>query len=177
MASGSVRVDVDISGLDKIIGGSGHGDGLNGIIYRLRNKQDLMTEIGQYMVRSTKLRIDKTKKGPDGEAWADLSELTERLKARDGVHPGDILFHWGTLANSIYVLWSSNSGVNITADTRRAGAKTNYAPYMQGGVARTGGRFKNRSVPARPFMGISEQNKKMITKMVNKYVTGKDDGK
>jgi phage virion morphogenesis protein len=165
--AGAVRVEVDLKGLAKT------EEGLADILGRLKNKRELMARIGQYMVRSTQMRINKTKLDPDGVPWAPLTQATEEIKARDGVHPQDILFHWGTLANSIYVKWTTDSTTEVTANTTRYGASKNYAPYMQYGVGRTGGRIKGKSIPARPFMGISEQNKKIIMKMVNSYVMGK----
>lgn len=161
-----VRLKVDTSGFAKLEAG------LDEMLARLRDRKTLMQRIGNYMVSSTRSRITREKTSPDGVPWAPLTKLTEELKAKDGAHPQDILFHWGTLSKSIYVSSITNDRVYVTADTKRGGASKNYAPYMQRGVRKTGGKYKNKQIPARPFLGISETNKKRIMQMVKAYVAG-----
>ena len=120
--------------------------------------EPVYAEAAEYMKRSTVNRILRTKKSPDGERWAALSEVTQELKGDDR-----ILFESGGLANSIQVQEVNHDGfaINSTAD---------YASYMQDGIKRTKGMIKNKVVPARPFMGFSDENVRRISTMIRDYL-------
>jgi phage virion morphogenesis protein len=130
------------------------------------NLEPVMEQAAEYMQRSTINRILRTKRGPDGERWAALAEVTVELKGHD--RP---LFETGELSRSIEITDVSSHGFELTAETP-------YASYMQNGVAKmraitdsrhTEGMGKG-SIPARPFMGFSSENIKRITKMISDYL-------
>jgi phage virion morphogenesis protein len=116
----------------------------------------------QYMVNSTRNRILRTKTGPDGEKWAAISELTAKLKGHDS-----ILFETGTLANSIRVGDVSDHGFSIIADDQ-------VASFLQNGVRKLKGMYRPKKpapqIPARPFMGFSEENNKRIAQIIRNYL-------
>jgi phage virion morphogenesis protein len=127
------------------------------------NLAPVWEQAAEYMKRSTQNRF-RTRKGPDGEYWEALSDVTIALKGHD--RP---LFQSGELLGSINVSEASNDGFMITADAP-------YASYMQRGVKQVRGAFKSRrpqpQIPARPFMGFSDENVRRITKMLRDHLNG-----
>jgi phage virion morphogenesis protein len=115
-------------------------------------------EAAEYMKRSTVNRILRTKTSPDGERWEALRDVTVNLKGHDR-----ILFETGDLANSIRVEDVSHDGFVVTSTS-------DHASYMQDGVRRTRGMIKNKTVPPRPFMGFSDENKRRIAIMIRDYL-------
>jgi phage virion morphogenesis protein len=128
------------------------------LLHDVLHLEPVMEEAAEYMKRSTVNRILRSKTSPDGERWEALRDVTVSLKGHDR-----ILFETGDLANSIQVSDVSNDGFMITADAE-------HASYMQEGVKRTRGMIKNKTVPPRPFMGFSDENKRRISKMIRDYL-------
>lgn len=135
---------------------------LNRIVRQAENLVPAMETIGEYMVRSTQNRILRSKTSPEGDRWARLSELTTSLKGHD-----QPLFHSGRLAESIKVKNVSNRGVTIYSSAP-------YAGYMQSGVRKVKGKYRSKKpapqIPARPFMGFSQENLKRISQILRKHV-------
>lgn len=138
------------------------------LIERIDNPKPLLNDIAHYMVRVTQNRLTTTKKGPDGKRWADNSELTQYLKGRNNPN------YWsGELASSIQVIRKDRWGFSI-------GSKLPYAPYVQNGVKVMRGRYQSKTkpqpqIPARPYLGFSQQNKHKIAQMIREYIrTGRD---
>lgn len=135
---------------------------------RLNNPRPLLNDIAHYMVRVTQNRITTTKRGPDGTQWAENSELTQYLKGRNNPN------YWtGSLASSIQVIRTDRYGFSV-------GSKLPYAPYVQNGVKVMKGRYQSKTkpqpqIPARPFLGFSDQNKHKIAQMMREYIrSGRD---
>jgi phage virion morphogenesis protein len=124
---------------------------LSELLHDILHLEPVMEEAARYMKRSTVNRILRSKTSPDGERWEALRDVTVNLKGHDR-----ILFETGELANSIQVSDVNNDGFMITADAK-------HASYMQEGVKRTRGMIKNKTIPPRPFMGFSDENKRRIT--------------
>jgi phage gpG-like protein len=134
---------------------------LDGLVRRTRNLGPFFDDASAYMVNVVQHRILRSKRSPSGERWPALSEATIDIKGH-----GTILFQTGALARSISVDATDTSGFVITADAE-------YAGYMQNGVSRTGGMIPGKRIPPRPFMGISDTNVKVISKMLKDYVAGR----
>lgn len=128
---------------------------LSQLARRIDNPEELMSEIGDYMVRSTQNRILRQKVDPDGNAWAPLAESTVARKGHSS-----ILFETGDLARSIKVDRHGKTFTVITSDVE-------YADYMQEGFT----HWKSgKRVPARPFMGVSDANNRRIVRMIRNYI-------
>lgn len=123
-------------------------------------------DAAEYMKNSTVNRILRTKKSPEGERWAALSEVTIELKGHDKP-----LFETGELSNSIGIGDVSNDGFEIFS-------ASDYASYMQEGVQTLRGAFRSKKpapqVPPRPFMGFSDENMKRISQILHNYLTELD---
>ena len=124
--------------------------------------EPVWAEAAQYMKRSTVNRILRTRTSPEGERWQALSDVTIALKGHD--RP---LFESGELAVGIYVQEVTPDGFVLAADS-------DHASYMQNGVAVVKGAFKSKrpmpQIPARPFMGFSDENVRRIRKMIRGHL-------
>lgn len=134
---------------------------LEGLVKRATNLSPFFDDAAAYMVNVVQNRIYRTKKGPDGERWAPLAQSTIDIKGHS-----TILYQTGDLGRSIHVDSQDKSGFIIASDSP-------YGLFMNNGVKKTGGFIKNKTVPARPFMGISDRNVKVISKMLKDHVAGR----
>ena len=120
--------------------------------------------IGEDLVKSTKNRFNESR-GPDGKAWAPNSPAT--LKRKRGTKP---LVGEGILRDTI----SYAEGGNILTIF----SPMEYAATQQfGAIKEQYGRGKTRNfpipwgnIPARPFLGISNDDEKMIIETVSDYL-------
>jgi phage gpG-like protein len=134
---------------------------LDGLVKRARDMGPYFQDAGQYLVNATQHRILRSKRGPNGEKWPALSQMTIDMKGHSTP-----LYHSGELARSIHVLAYDQSGVIISSTAP-------YAELMQKGFYPTSGLTKGKTIPARPFMGISDQNVKVLSSMLKEYVAGR----
>lgn len=153
----SVRLKVSPTGMERI------RQHIDTLIERSVNTQPLMEEIGQYLVNSVRHRIYSSKTDPSGQKWPELKPSTREIRKRRGFLENSILLQSGELANSVQVTQVSDRDVTVAATVK-------YASYMQRGVKQTGGVIKGKTVPPRPFMGISTENTRRIARMVTTYL-------
>jgi phage virion morphogenesis protein len=138
------------------------------------NLSRLAKPVGAAMVASTKQRF-RDSRDPEGKPWQPLSDVTRALGygKRDYTPLGrlkqsaarrealrKILVQRATLRNSI----------TYRADGSRVAIGTNlkYARIHQlGGRA---GRGKKVRIPARPYLGISKEDRKEIERMTRRFL-------
>ncbi|WP_439357784.1 phage virion morphogenesis protein [Bradyrhizobium sp. DASA03007] len=128
------------------------------LLHDVLEMHEVYGQAAEYMKRSTVNRVLRTKTSPEGERWEALRDVTVNLKGND-----TILFEYGDLARSIQVSDVSNDGFELIADS-------NHASFMQEGVKRTRGMIKGKTIPPRPFMGFSDENKRRIATMIRDYL-------
>lgn len=163
---------------------------VRGFIDRARNTRPVMAEIGEDMTESTKHRFE-TATAPDGSAWAPNSaltlarysanfarsesgELTKRSAAKlAGKKPGT--GETRMLATTInYQIHGDDSvGIGspmIYAGTFHYGAKSGEFGF--GVYATRNGSFPIPwgDIPARQFLGASEDDKANIERLVHSYL-------
>lgn len=116
----------------------------------------LMQAIGSVLEGSTRQRfVDK--QSPNGVAWAVLMPST--VKAKNG--RSNILVDSGDLIRSI-TFHASNDSVMIGTDRP-------YGKYHQTGTKKANG---NTKMVARPFLGLSEDDKSEIGDLINDFLAG-----
>lgn len=119
-------------------------DGVQELRRRISHVKDApkeaMKQMGEKAVRDTQTRIRSTKVSPDGQPWQPWSMATQRQYARRG-HGGSLLFHTGALNNSIQY--------RLSEHTLTVYSNVGYAKYLQFGTSK---------MPARPFMGWTQQD-------------------
>ena len=134
----------------------------------------VMNQIGEYLITSTKKRFGKGV-DPDGNPWAANSPVT--LARKKGTRP---LFGESNQLNTQIFHEAGPTQVEV-------GSPMVYAGVQQFGAAQ--GEFgafigkdkKGRDhfhsipwgdVPARPFIGVSEEDETALTKIVEVYLAG-----
>lgn len=116
------------------------------------DQEDMMNGIGQLLWSSTRQRIATEKQGPQGEVWNPWSE--DYAATRHGGH--SLLQGRGDLHDSL---------INISQGlVASVGVHVAYgAIHQEGGQA---GRNKSVTIPARPYLGMSDEDRNAITKLV-----------
>ncbi|CUH67989.1 phage virion morphogenesis protein [Thalassovita gelatinovora] len=137
----------------------------------LGNPQQLMQDIGELMVERTKQRF-KEGTTPDGTAWASNSAVTLKRKAPE-TRP--LFGSTGRLSSEIFyeadatqVSWGSNL---IYAAVQHFGASQGAFGSMSNGSQIPWG-----DIPARPFLGISEEDGLLLTELVEEWLEDLSQG-
>jgi phage virion morphogenesis protein len=141
---------------------------------KLKNPQKMLESIGNYLV-SVISESFENEKSPDGKAWKPLSQTVknskkERMRKLRALEKGEdykrkILHESGTLAQDFKP--------HVEGNKLTIGTNLIYAAIHQfGGQA---GRGKKVTIPARPYLPISEDNlleetEKEILEMVREYL-------
>lgn len=135
-------------------------DGLEGRINRLAgfDRADLFDQIGAVLESSTRERIGETKRGPLGEVWPAWSPDYAATR-----RPGhSLLVGEQSLLDSIQAV--SNS------EQARVGSNMIYAARQHFGDDDGAG------IPARPYLGISDQDELDIKDLVTGFLGDSLDG-
>jgi len=136
----------------------------------------LLQSIGVEMEAQTQERFD-TQKSPDGDSWKDLAQKTKDYYAGKGWSARSILVGEGDLRDSI------TSEVQGGAWSVLVGATKEYAAVHQFGaeiVPKSAkalyvpgyGRLKKVNIPARPYLGVSTEDAKVIEFAVASFLEG-----
>lgn len=142
---------------------------LTDAVARLSDPSPMMAEIAEVLLASTQDRF-KTKKGPDGTAWAARSPATlaayDRRKEKAGGQAswGGVLHYSGQLGNNIF----SRSG----ADFAEIASPEPYAAMMQFGGTKSKFPHLWGNIPARPFLGLSEEDRVNLVDIISEWVSG-----
>jgi phage virion morphogenesis protein len=136
----------------------------------------LLQSIGVEMEAQTQERFD-TQKSPDGDSWKALAQKTLVYYASRGWAARSILVGEGTLRDSI------TSEVQGGAWSTLVGATMEYAAIHQwGGEIRPKsskalfvpgyGLLQKVNIPARPYLGVSQDDAKVIEAVVSVFLEG-----
>lgn len=124
-------------------------------VKRSENLRPLMKNIAGIMADST----EENFKEEGRPKWKDLSEKTKTVRRKTGHYPGQILQVSGQLAMSITTQYDNESAV--------IGSNKVYAAIHQlGGPA---GKNKKTTIPARPYLRLTENNYHDILEVIEKY--------
>ena len=124
---------------------------------RGENLRPLMKNIAGIMATATE---DNFKDDGRPDKWIDLSETTKKQRQKIGKYPGQILQVSGQLASSVSTAYDDNSAV--------IGSNLAYAAIHQlGGQA---GKNKKTSIPARPYLKLTDDNFEEIFDEINKFL-------
>ena len=116
------------------------------------DQEDLISEVGSILLSSTQHRIAHEKTGPQGEVWDPWSK--DYAATRHGGH--SLLLGHGDLHSSL-----ANISEGLVA---RVGVHMAYgAIHQAGGQA---GRNRSVTIPARPYLGLSSEDRRAITNLV-----------
>ena len=143
-------------------------DRLSKLISNATDLSEAMREGADYMVRSTQNRILRQKVSPSGKVWDMNGPATISIKGFNSP-----LFRTGALADGIRAQRVTRNGFTI-ASTARSGDGTDYGALMQKGIPKykMRGMIKKRRVPARPFLGFSQENIRRLSQILKTHLTG-----
>ena len=127
------------------------------IAQKTSNLRPLMKNIAGIMADST----EENFKVEGQPKWKDLSEKTKTARKKSGHYPGQILQVSGQLALSVTTQYDDTSVV--------IGSNKVYAAIHQlGGQA---GKNKKTTIPARPYLKLTDDDFDEIISIVEKYLT------
>lgn len=127
------------------------------IAQKTSNLRPLMKNIAGIMADST----EENFKEEGRPKWKDLSEKTKNARKKSGHYPGQILQVSGQLALSVTTQYDDSSAV--------IGSNKIYAAIHQlGGQA---GKNKKTTIPARPYLKLTDDDFDEIISIVEKYLT------
>lgn len=145
------------------------GRAVNALLARGQDMRPVMEDIGALLEESTRERFE-TQRDPDGTPWAPSSRALRQA--------GPTLTDTGRLRDSVTRKVTGRQidvGTNVIyAATHQFGAT--IRPKTAKGLAfRIGSDFvvtQKVEIPARPFLGISQQDQDAIGDLVNDYLAG-----
>ena len=139
--------------------------GLQALIETGLDLTPVMADIGEQLLNSTRQRFSD-QVSPEGEAWSPLSHVT---KARKKKNKDKILTEEGRLRRLLSVQAGKNyvdvGSTRIYAGTHQFGAERGaYSKTQRGALIPWG------NIPARPFLGVSNDDKKTILEIIQKHL-------
>jgi len=154
MAGVSITVD-DAEGRDR----------LNTLLSAAGDLQPVFRSIGEYLMQSTRQRF-RDMRAPDGTPWAPLSPLYVKRKKKN---KDLILVLDGYLRDSIHY--------EVEPDELRLGTNRVYAAAQQFGMpkgyagkTKTGKPIPWGDIPARPFLGLSDDDRTEVLAIVERFL-------
>ena len=132
-------------------------EALLGVAKKASDLRPLMKNIAGIMADST----EENFKVEGRPKWKDLSEKTKTARKKTGHYPGQILQVSGQLALSVTTQYDDTSAI--------IGSNKVYAAIHQlGGQA---GKNKKTTIPARPYLKLTDDDFDEIISIVEKYLT------
>lgn len=129
------------------------------IAQKTSNLRPLMKNIAGIMADST----EENFKEEGRPKWKDLSEKTKTVRKKTRHYPGQILQVSGQLALSVTTQYDDSSAI--------IGSNKVYAAIHQlGGQA---GKNKKTTIPARPYLVVTDDDFEDILSQTQKYITEK----
>ena len=175
------RIEVQINDVAAIAG-------LSALIARGSDISPLMAMLGGKLTDSTMDRF-ATSTAPDGSPWAPnahtaIRQALDRNKRSLSKRSGALTKTGKTIAAGKKPLIGETGALGTTIDyqllgrdTVEIGSGTKYAATHQFGAkqgafgrSKRGGPIPWGDIPARPFLGISAQDERTITSVINEYL-------
>ncbi|MCU8031783.1 phage virion morphogenesis protein [Shewanella sp. SM73] len=128
------------------------------LIDRGQDLQPALSAIAEYLRGSTQDRITAGE-SPDGTPFAALSDFTLGAKSRN---QDKILIERGYLYNLVY---------QVSSEQMQLGSNMVYAAMHQfGGTTAPNSMIPNKDIPAREFLGVSQDDEIEIIATVGDYL-------
>lgn len=136
-------------------------DALTQLSLRINDLSPAMRQIAGVLADETEEAFAQ-ERSPEGLDWEGLADSTIEQREKNNSWPGSLLQVSGMLAKAIHTEYTNNSAsIGI-------GSEIPYAPLHQfGGFA---GKGKKVFVPARPFLGVSEQGKENLLEILANHI-------
>lgn len=148
---------------------------LDKIASELTDMTDLMQDLGELLVDSTKRRFAEGT-APDGTAWAPKSDATidayrrrEKKKPNSRVDFRPLFGPSGRLSSEIFAQADSAS-VEIGSSLIYSAVQQFGAAKGEFGSASNGSSIPWGNIPARPFIGLSEEDRSNVDAELRDYL-------
>lgn len=136
-------------------------DALNRLFARTNDLSPVLIKIGERMQESTQERF-RTGTAPDGSAWKDKSDVTKAIYG--GLWDKPLVGNSGRLSGEIARQLDGKTAVMI-------GSPMIYASMHQfGGVTSPNSMIPGKEIPARPYLGLSDDDEQSILDIVHSYL-------
>lgn len=144
---------------------------MRGALAELADPQPMLLDIGEALVNSTRDRFS-SERGPDGQAWRALSP---RYLATKSPNPGKILQRRGDLVRQIF---PQVEGATLLVGTDRVYGAVQQFGALKGafGKTRRGAPIPWGDIPARPFLGVSDQDAEEIIAIARDHLRARLQG-
>lgn len=116
-------------------------------------QDDLLEELGDYLVRSVSERIKDTKENPFGRDWQEWATGTRRQREKKGNVAQGLLWDSGDLLRSIKA--------EIRPSQVAVGSQLAYAEWLQEGT---------EHMPSREFLGFSNADLEAIDTITESFI-------
>jgi phage virion morphogenesis protein len=139
---------------------------LGQLIRALTDPQPALRQIGDDLVRTTKERFQPgNKRAPDGTPWARNSPVTIARKGRDNP-----LYQRGHLQGSIRYQLLGQNALAVGTNRGYAAVQQFGQPKGASGRNRRGAPIPWGNIPARPFLGLSDQDADDAVRVLRSYL-------
>lgn len=140
-------------------------DALGEMLRRIDNPQGAFEQIGDYLDVAHRDRFD-AQRAPDGSPWAPLSDVTLARKKRNR---DKVLVLDGYLRDT---LRTQASDTELLFGTDRVYGAVHQFGAKQGafGTTRRGGPIPWGDIPARPWLGIADEDETPILEILERHV-------
>lgn len=141
-------------------------DALNELLQRTNDLTPAMRGIAAIMESATEGAFANESDPVTGNPWEPLSEATTiPFRLKSGHWPGQILQVSGGLASSIESAYGS--------DFAMIGTNKEYAHIQhEGGRTSPASMIFDEEIPARPFLGLSEQDQQDAVDIIRSFLAG-----
>ena len=131
-----------------------------------QDSQPLLASVGEIVLNSTRARF-ADEEDPDGNPWEPLKAST---RARKTKNPDRILTASGLLGGSSINIRAGRRQVEIGSSRLYAATHQFGAKKGQFGSTQRGAPIPWGDIPARPFLGLSAQDKEDIEATISDYL-------
>ena len=144
---------------------------VRGALAELTDPRPMLLDIGEALVNSTRDRFS-AQRGPDGQTWKSLSPRYLQTKSPN---PGKILQRRGDLVRQII---PQVEGATLLVGTDRVYGAVHQFGALKGafGKTRRGAPIPWGDIPARPFLGISDDDAAEIIAIARDHLQARLQG-
>lgn len=155
MAGALVEITIDATELQELFGR---------LMRHMADMTPVLAEIGEVVIESVQRNFEEHR-APDGTAWKPLAPATVAARAKKGRSAEDILILNRILMGSLHL--------DAHPDRVEVGTNTEYAAVHQFGIGERsviGSRRRMPAIPARPFLGVRDEDWPEIRAAVLDYI-------
>lgn len=153
-----VRLTVETTGLDAVI------ERLDSLVQGAF-RSDLLERMGSFTERAVHQRLDEDKTAPDGTPWAAWTDAYAKTR-----HGNQSLLVAG---GPDYLLESIDYVVDTDGKSVRVGSNVEYAAIHQFGGGEQPAGTGRAGIPARPYLGLSDDDAAQLEGIVADWIDRK----